>query len=363
MDGDNGRCLALHDRGNLPPMESAFALPARLPRRPPTAARSSPLRAPRRADQVTAATEAFLTGVGPRSRALYRRELRRFLGRSHASDLLRLTAAEVGRYIADLERDGLAPASRALSLSAVRSWLAALVRAEVLDRNPADGLRVRVREADQRQAVALAWDEVRRLLAPRGGSLVDLRDAALLHLGITLGLRVSELRRLRVGDVRLAATPPTVSVVAAKTGRRQLRLLNGPASRAVRAYLRRRGRVPAEAPLLARHDPAAPADAGISAQVVAAIVARRAAAARVRHRVTPHGMRVTFITLAAAAGVPLPHIQHAVGHTNLRTTGRYIREEERLEDDPAGVLGEKFANSAWAAGDGPRGQKRLTTRP
>ena len=49
--------------------------------------------------------------------------------------------------------------------------------------------------------------------------------------------------------------------------------------------------------------------------------------------VTPHSLRHTFITLALAGGAPLHKVQYAAGHADPRTTERYDRQRDNLDDN------------------------------
>jgi integrase len=49
--------------------------------------------------------------------------------------------------------------------------------------------------------------------------------------------------------------------------------------------------------------------------------------------ITPHGLRRTFVTLAADAGIPLPHIQKQAGHSDIKTTMGYMLTDEMLAVD------------------------------
>lgn len=66
------------------------------------------------------------------------------------------------------------------------------------------------------------------------------------------------------------------------------------------------------------------------------------------NELSPHSMRVTFITSAREAGAPLEDVQDAVGHVDPRTTRRYDRGRHNLDKHPA------YAVGAWLA-DGQDG--------
>lgn len=60
----------------------------------------------------------------------------------------------------------------------------------------------RVNAKPQKQATPMRWDDVSAALDQLGGSLIDLRDAALLALAFDTMCRASELAGLNVSDIR-----------------------------------------------------------------------------------------------------------------------------------------------------------------
>ena len=61
------------------------------------------------------------------------------------------------------------------------------------------------------------------------------------------------------------------------------------------------------------------------------IVKRRAKAAGIVKRISPHSLRHSFITAALDAGVPLRDVQDAASHADPRTTMRYDRARQSLD--------------------------------
>ena len=60
-------------------------------------------------------------------------------------------------------------------------------------------------------------------------------------------------------------------------------------------------------------------------------------------QVSPHSLRVAFITGAREAGVPLEDVQDAAGHADPRTTRRYDRGRHSLDRHAA------YALTTWLA--------------
>ena len=64
------------------------------------------------------------------------------------------------------------------------------------------------------------------------------------------------------------------------------------------------------------------------------ILQQRAKLAGITTHMTPHVLRATFITLALDAGAPL----HKVRHADPRTTERYHRSKQNLDDNAVDYL-------------------------
>ena len=71
----------------------------------------------------------------------------------------------------------------------------------------------------------------------------------------------------------------------------------------------------------------------LSEKAIWKIVERRVKAAGITANITPHSTRHTFITLALDGGAPLHKVQVAAGHADPRTTERYWRTKENLDDN------------------------------
>ena len=72
---------------------------------------------------------------------------------------------------------------------------------------------------------------------------------------------------------------------------------------------------------------------GISDQVVQRIVEESVAGSGLGIKLTPHGLRATFVTLALEGGAKLEQVQHAVGHADPRTTERYQSRKLNLDNN------------------------------
>ena len=71
----------------------------------------------------------------------------------------------------------------------------------------------------------------------------------------------------------------------------------------------------------------------LSEKAIWKIVERRVKAAGITANITPHSTRHTFITLALDGGAALHKVQVAAGHADPRTTERYWRTKENLDDN------------------------------
>jgi len=144
-------------------------------------------------------------------------------------------------------------------------------------------------------------------------------------------LRRSEICALRWGNVH-QERGHWVLWVKGKGGKLRKVKLQVPVLRAIKEYFDKSGRERGEeAPLFVatQHDRG---EVPLSTNTVAQIVKRRAKQAGVSKRITPHSLRHTAITLALDGGASVRKAQQLAGHADPKTTMRYDRNRQNLDD-------------------------------
>jgi site-specific recombinase XerD len=204
-------------------------------------------------------------------------------------------------------------------------------------KDPMDGMTAP--KVDETTITFVTDEEMRRIIATTKSrsrhNYLGHRDEAIIRLLASTGARLSEIATLRLQDVDLAATYPSVRVMG--KGRRERDLpLDEATAQALRVYLTR------ERP---RHPSATTTDrvwlarAGeMTANGIAQMVAQRAEAAKVGvdaqgkvvRRVHPHELRHRFIAQALGAGLSEGDVMSLSGHRSrsmLDRYGRYTRAQ------------------------------------
>lgn len=221
-------------------------------------------------------------------------------------------------YISFLMKQGVARASIARRLSAIRSFFRYLVREHIISQNPLE--EASSPKLDRRLPSFLTLDEVKRLLeAPDPSTPHGQRDRALLELFYASGLRVSELARLDLGQVNLDAREVRVWGKGAKE---RMVLMGKPAAEALGTYLSQ-GRLELLgnrrilALFLSHHG------GRLTERSLQKILGKYAREAGINKRVYPHMLRHTFATHLLDGGADLRVVQELLGHASLASTQIY----------------------------------------
>jgi tyrosine recombinase XerC len=259
-------------------------------------------------------------GYSPHTIAAYRNDLEQFAAflQEEGCPYSQVDRTVARRYLASMQQRGLAPASIARKVAALRTFYSHLVRLAVLPMHPLRGLGTP--KQPQQLPRFLSVDEtVALLMAPDLRTPQGLRDRAILELLYASGLRVGELVRLDLGDVDWGRRELRVQ---GKGGRERLAMVGRPALRALRVYLGE-GR-----PRLARERPTSALflnrfGGRLSDRSVRTIVSEHARLAGLDGDVTPHTLRHTFATHLLEGGADLRVVQELLGHARLTTTQRY----------------------------------------
>ena len=222
------------------------------------------------------------------------------------------TARDVRAWLASLHARGLDATSVGRKLAAVRSLYRFLARRGVVRHNP--GREVRAPRPARKLVTFLPAEEATAVVDARGmGGASRERDVAILEMLYATGLRVSELTGLDLDAIDRDAR--TVRVLG-KGGKERMVPYGAPAARALDTYLGRR--VVGSGPVFVNHR-----GGRLTVRSVHTIVRRRAAAAGIGRRVSPHTLRHTFATHLLDSGADLRMIQELLGHSRLSTTQRY----------------------------------------
>lgn len=243
-------------------------------------------------------------------------------------------------FLMAFQKQGCAPATTARKISSLRSFYRFLMREELVRQNPFSGLMLPKRPRKLPQVLSIG--EVKRLLevplrlggAGKGGPWADYaryRDAALLEMLYSTGMRVSELTGLKDDQVDFLAS---VARVRGKGKKERLCPFGRPADRALRAAIERRDRFwasrgrPGEPPALFINR----RGGRLTPRSVERLLKRYAMAAGLSPGLSPHVLRHSFATHLLDAGADLRSVQELLGHASLSTTQIYTHVSvERLK--------------------------------
>lgn len=208
-------------------------------------------------------------------------------------------------------------------LTVLRAFLRYLVQEEELDIYPPD--RVKRFKEQQRQVKVLSGDELARLLqAPDREDRTGKRDAAILELFFSTGLRLQELRSLNVKDLNF--TTREISV-RGKRGKVRVVFISDQAAQALQAYME--SRTDHLSPLFIRNLEKAvnimpPGEEfRLSRISIYNIVKKYALKAGIVTDPSPHTLRHSFATDLLRSGADLRSVQELLGHKDLSTTQIY----------------------------------------
>lgn len=275
-------------------------------------------------------------GRAPATLAAYRRDLRAYAAwlSERGQAVATATEGDVVDWIGELRARGLAPASVARSVVAVRGLHRFLAAEDLADGDPAAAVdRPRVPRGLPK---ALTEEEVTRLLAaPTGDQPLARRDRALLELLYGTGARVSEVVGLSLGDLDLDAS---LVRLFGKGSKERIVPLGAPATRALVAWLGAGGRPLVEPARWRRRDDAAAVFLGarggrLTRQGAWDVIRRHGLAVGLGGRLSPHVLRHSCATHMLDHGADIRAVQELLGHATVSTTQVYtLVSTERLWD-------------------------------
>jgi integrase/recombinase XerC len=238
-------------------------------------------------------------------------------------------------YMGRLGKRGLSRRSIARSLAAIRGFYRYLANTDALDVNPARAVGTPKAERYLPAYLDRAQiDLLFRLVELRcsSGRFLDLRNAAILEMFYSTGMRLSELQGLNRADVDAVSQQVKVR---GKGRKERIVPMGDHATRALRAYEQKRddlatalgGRIDRSAVFLGR------LGRRMSVRAVQKVVSGFLDAVGEDAGLSTHSLRHSFATHLLDAGADLRAVQELLGHASVSTTQIYTHTSvERLKE-------------------------------
>ncbi len=238
------------------------------------------------------------------------------------------TADNYRDHLFDLMKAGRKRTTIRLRFAALRSFYRFLVLRQGLAKSPVNEIQLPKQERSLpvvlsvAQIEALVSQPLKMEVTKGSPPWLPLRDAAILEMIYSCGLRVSELLAMDVRDIDFVGG--TVRV-RGKGAKERMIPVGSAAITAVQRY-RREAAIVSGALFLSK------LKRRITQQAVDQLLRKHLAAAGVPFAASPHKLRHSFATHMLDAGADLRSVQEMLGHASLSTTQIYTHvTKERLK--------------------------------
>lgn len=257
--------------------------------------------------------------LSARTIANYRHSLKTFRATGNPPPWRECTPEHFREFLFDLMKSGASRATLRLHFAALRTFYKFLAERHGLKANPLK--EVQLPKADRKLPVVLTPRQIGDLLSaplkvpptPKAPAWLPARDAAILELFYSAGLRLSELAGLNVADF----DPFSETVRVLGKGRKErLCPVGGPALRALQRYRE-------EAEVVSGPLFISKLRKRLSTRNIAVMLEKYVLLAGLPRGITPHKLRHSFATHLLDNGADLRSVQSLLGHASLSTTQIY----------------------------------------
>lgn len=271
-------------------------------------------------------------GLSANTRQAYERDLRLFcktLGFKNSDALVNVSREQITGYMTQLKEKGLAAATIARKLAAIKAFYRFMTAEGYMDANPAEVVEAGTKGIKLPRV--LSEDEVVRLLnQPDITTAEGFRDRTMLEVLYATGMRVSELINLTLERVDLNMK---YIIAFGKGSKERIVPLGSVAAEFLQQYLER------VRPKLTHADRntnivfLAFGGHELTRQRFWQIIRAYGRKANINKALTPHILRHSFATHLLDNGADLRSVQELLGHSDISTTQIYTHlTNKRLRD-------------------------------
>lgn len=271
-------------------------------------------------------------GLSANTRQAYERDLRLFcktLGFKNSDALVNVSREQITGYMTQLKEKGLAAATIARKLAAIKAFYRFMTAEGYMDANPAEVVEAGTKGIKLPRV--LSEDEVVRLLnQPDITTAEGFRDRTMLEVLYATGMRVSELINLTLERVDLNMK---YIIAFGKGSKERIVPLGSVAAEFLQHYLEK------VRPKLTHEDRntnivfLAFGGHELTRQRFWQIIRAYGRKANINKTLTPHILRHSFATHLLDNGADLRSVQELLGHSDISTTQIYTHlTNKRLRD-------------------------------
>lgn len=271
-------------------------------------------------------------GLSVNTRQAYERDLRLFcktLGFKNSDALVNVSREQITGYMTQLKEKGLAAATIARKLAAIKAFYRFMTAEGYMDANPAEVVEAGTKGIKLPRV--LSEDEVVRLLnQPDITTAEGFRDRTMLEVLYATGMRVSELINLTLERVDLNMK---YIIAFGKGSKERIVPLGSAAAEFLQQYLEK------VRPKLTHADRntnivfLAFGGHELTRQRFWQIIRAYGRKANINKALTPHILRHSFATHLLDNGADLRSVQELLGHSDISTTQIYTHlTNKRLRD-------------------------------
>lgn len=271
-------------------------------------------------------------GLSANTRQAYERDLRLFcktLGFKNSDALVNVSREQITGYMTQLKEKGLAAASIARKLAAIKAFYRFMTAEGYMDANPAEVVEAGTKGIKLPRV--LSEDEVVRLLnQPDITTAEGFRDRTMLEVLYATGMRVSELINLTLERVDLNMK---YIIAFGKGSKERIVPLGSVAAEFLQQYLEK---VRPKLTHAGRNTNIVFLAFGgheLTRQRFWQIIRAYGRKANINKALTPHILRHSFATHLLDNGADLRSVQELLGHSDISTTQIYTHlTNKRLRD-------------------------------
>lgn len=271
-------------------------------------------------------------GLSANTRQAYERDLRLFcktLGFKNSDALVNVSREQITGYMTQLKEKGLAAATIARKLAAIKAFYRFMTAEGYMDANPAEVVEAGTKGIKLPRV--LSEDEVVRLLnQPDITTAEGFRDRTMLEVLYATGMRVSELINLTLERVDLNMK---YIIAFGKGSKERIVPLGSVAAEFLQQYLEK---VRPKLTHAGRNTNIVFLAFGgheLTRQRFCQIIRAYGRKANINKALTPHILRHSFATHLLDNGADLRSVQELLGHSDISTTQIYTHlTNKRLRD-------------------------------